>query len=160
MVKKTITYIDFDGKTRVEDFYFNLTKREAAELELSIPGGFDSLREELSDTTRGNREIVRMLLDTYKIIIEKAVGTKTADGTKFIKPADYGSAFIVSDAYSELILELMNNDDNDSLLNFFDEMFVGFPMTMKEAANEAENDVKKLEVNTTSPSVSSTPSAL
>lgn len=45
MYKKTITYTDYDGNERTEDFYFNLTKAEIAEMELSAEGGFDKLIE-------------------------------------------------------------------------------------------------------------------
>ena len=33
MLKKTITYTDYNGTTRKEDFYFNLTQAEVTELE-------------------------------------------------------------------------------------------------------------------------------
>ena len=39
MLKKTIPYTDYNGVERVEDFYFNLSKAESMEMELSIPGG-------------------------------------------------------------------------------------------------------------------------
>ena len=40
MLKKTFTYVDYNGKERTEDHYFNLTKAEALEMEMSTPGGF------------------------------------------------------------------------------------------------------------------------
>ena len=39
MVKKSITYTDYNGTERKEDFYFNLTKAEISEMELSEDGG-------------------------------------------------------------------------------------------------------------------------
>ena len=39
MLKKTITYVDYNGTERTEDFYFNLTKAEILEMELSTEGG-------------------------------------------------------------------------------------------------------------------------
>ncbi len=39
MLKKTITYTDYNGTTRKEDFYFNLTQAEVTELEVSVEGG-------------------------------------------------------------------------------------------------------------------------
>lgn len=35
MLKKTITYVDYNGTERTEDFYFNLTKAELMEMEMS-----------------------------------------------------------------------------------------------------------------------------
>ena len=39
MLKKTISYTDYDGNQRTEDFYFNLSKAEITEMELSMEGG-------------------------------------------------------------------------------------------------------------------------
>ena len=39
MLKKTITYKDYNGTERTEDFYFNLTKAEVMEMEMSTSGG-------------------------------------------------------------------------------------------------------------------------
>ena len=39
MLKKTIQFQDFNGNSRTEDFYFNLTQAEVTELELSVDGG-------------------------------------------------------------------------------------------------------------------------
>ena len=39
MLKKTIKYTDYDGNEREEDFYFNLSKAEVTEMELSKEGG-------------------------------------------------------------------------------------------------------------------------
>ena len=38
MFKKTITYTDFNGNERTEDFYFHLSKAELAEMDLSKAG--------------------------------------------------------------------------------------------------------------------------
>ena len=43
MLKKTITYTDFDDNERTEDFYFHLSKAEIAEMELSENGGLVKL---------------------------------------------------------------------------------------------------------------------
>ena len=39
MLKRTIKYEDYNGVEREEDFYFNLTKAELTEMELSQKGG-------------------------------------------------------------------------------------------------------------------------
>lgn len=144
MLKKTITYVDFDGNKTKGDFYFNLTKSELAELEVSLPGGFDGIRKSITDTLAEGRTIVGALLDAYKILIAKAVGTKTADGKHFIKPADFREAFLASDAYSELVIELMNSDNEDAIVEFFDKIIVGSPVSIKEAAEKAKEDTTKV----------------
>ena len=50
MLKKTITYTDYNGVERTEDFYFNLSKAEIAEMELEIPGGMTTLIERITKT--------------------------------------------------------------------------------------------------------------
>ncbi len=39
MFKKTVKYVDYDNVEREEDFYFNLTTAELAEMEMSVEGG-------------------------------------------------------------------------------------------------------------------------
>lgn len=39
MLEKVITYTDYDGNERKEKFYFNLTKAELTEMELSMREG-------------------------------------------------------------------------------------------------------------------------
>ena len=42
MLKKTITYKDYNGVERTEDFMFNLTKAEILEMQLTKDGGMDA----------------------------------------------------------------------------------------------------------------------
>lgn len=39
MLKKTMTTVDFGGTERTEDYYFNLTRAEIMEMELTTEGG-------------------------------------------------------------------------------------------------------------------------
>lgn len=141
MLKKTITYTNFDGEQETKDFYFNLTKAELAELEYSIPGGFDSIRREITNQLSEGRVIIGALLDAYKIIIAKAVGTKSADGKRFLKTEEFRDEFVSSDAYSELVLELMNVDNEDKITEFFNKVVVGMPANVKE---EAEKEAERI----------------
>ena len=43
MIKETIKYENFDGVEITEDFYFNLSKAEITEMQLSTAGGFDEM---------------------------------------------------------------------------------------------------------------------
>jgi len=43
MFTKTINYTDFNGEERTESFYFNLTKAELAELNLTTEGGLQEV---------------------------------------------------------------------------------------------------------------------
>lgn len=101
MLKKTITYVDYNGNERVEDFYFNLTKAEATEMELSVEGGLTKKLEDIVNS-QNNKEIIAL----FKEIILKAYGEKSQDGKRFIKSKELSEAFSQTEAFSELFMEL------------------------------------------------------
>ena len=80
MLKKTITYTDYNEVERTEDFYFNLSKAELAEMELSVDGGFAEMAKE----DRRYEECPE-LVKLFKELILKAYGEKSADGRRFMK---------------------------------------------------------------------------
>lgn len=104
MIKKTITYTDYDGNSRTEDFYFNLNKAEVIEKEFSIGGGLSKSLEKMSQT-QDTTKVVPMLKD----IILSAVGEKSGDGKQFIKNEEIAKRFEQSEAYAILIVELLSN---------------------------------------------------
>lgn len=104
MLKKTITYTDYDGNTRTEDFYFNLNKAEIAEMELSTNGGMEKMLTQIVNSQDGKR-----IMEVFKGIILKAYGVKTADGKRFEKSEEISKAFEQTEAYSELFMELVTD---------------------------------------------------
>ena len=50
MLKKTIKYVDYNGVEREEDFYFDLSKAEITEMELSQDGGMSNLIQKIVNT--------------------------------------------------------------------------------------------------------------
>ena len=50
MIKKTLTYTDYNGVERTEDYYFNLTEAELVEMELSIDGGMQKKIEKIMNS--------------------------------------------------------------------------------------------------------------
>ena len=106
MLKKTIKYTDYDGNEREEDFYFNLSKAEVTEMELSKEGGMSEYIKKISATQNGPE-----LIKLFKEIIIKSYGEKSLDGKRFIKNKELTEAFIQTEAYSELFVELASNAD-------------------------------------------------
>lgn len=106
MLKKTVTYVDYNGIERTEDFYFNLTKAEVAEMELSVEGGFSKMLEEIV-ASKDNVRIVSL----FKQMVLKAYGEKSADGRRFVKSEEISQAFAQTEAYSEIFMELALNTD-------------------------------------------------
>lgn len=105
MLKKTITYEDYNGVTRTEDFYFNLSKAEVTEMELSVNGGFSTMVEDIVKSNDGAR-----IMELFKEIVLKSYGEKSADGKRFIKSKELSEAFSQTEAYSEIFMELATND--------------------------------------------------
>lgn len=101
MLKKTIEYTDYNYVKRKEDFYFNLTKAEIMEMELSTTGGLAEMIQKIIDT-QDTPQIIKL----FKDLVLKAYGEKSADGKRFIKNDDIRDGFAQTEAYSELFMEL------------------------------------------------------
>ena len=104
MLKKTVTYVDYNGVERTEDFYFNLSKAEVTEMELSVEGGFSKMLEEIVKSNDNAR-----ILELFKEMVLKAYGEKSADGRRFVKSKELSEAFSQTEAYSEIFMELELN---------------------------------------------------
>ena len=109
MLKKTITYTDYNGVSRKEDFYCNLSKSELMEMELGTTGGFTSMVQRIVDT-----QDAPSLIKIFKELILKAYGEKSADGKRFIKSEELSIAFSQTEAYTELFMELATNAESAS----------------------------------------------
>ena len=110
MLKKTITYTDYNGAERKEDFYFNLTKAEIMEMEMSISGGLTEMINRIV-AAQDAPAIVKI----FKELILKAYGEKSADGRRFMKVDENGVPlsinFSQTEAYSQLFIELATDAD-------------------------------------------------
>ena len=109
MLKKTIKYTDFDGVQREESVYFNLTKTELTEMELSATGGLTKMIEKIVETQDGGR-----ILTVFKELILKAYGEKSPDGRRFIKSKELSEAFSQTPMYDILFMELATDADKAS----------------------------------------------
>ena len=106
MLKKVITYTDYDGVERTETFNFNFTKAEVAEMEMSTEGGLAKKIEKIVEA-KDQKEIIAL----FKEIVLSAYGEKTADGRRFVKSQEIRDAFAQTEAFSELFMELATNTD-------------------------------------------------
>lgn len=105
MLKKTITYTDYNNTERTEDFYFNLSKAEIMEMELGTTGGLAEMIKKVVAT-----QDAPAILKIFKDLVLKAYGEKSADGKRFIKTPEITAAFAQTEAYSNLFVELATND--------------------------------------------------
>ena len=106
MLKKTITYTDYNGVERKEDFYFNLTKAELMEMEMSTKGGLAEMIQRVVDS-KDVPEIIKI----FKELVLKAYGEKSPDGKRFIKSKALSEEFSQTEAYSILFMELATDAD-------------------------------------------------
>lgn len=106
MLKKTITYTDYSGNERTEDFYFNLSKAEVMEMEMSTSGGLAQMIQRIVAA-----QDAPAIIDIFKKLILKAYGEKSPDGKRFVKSEELSTAFSQTEAYSQLFMELATNAD-------------------------------------------------
>ena len=111
MLKKTISYEDFNGVEVKEDFYFKLTKAELMEMEATTPGGMSNLIQRVVDSQDGPT-----IFKIFKELIMKSYGVKSDDGKRHIKSRELSEAFIQTEAYSNLLMELL--EDSEAAANF------------------------------------------
>lgn len=104
MFTKTITYTDFNGLERKENFYFHFSEDEIVEMELTNEGGFSDFLKRIIDAKDQN-----MLIKEFKKFVLNAYGEKSADGRRFIKTEEISKAFSETPAYTKLYMELAFN---------------------------------------------------
>jgi hypothetical protein len=106
MRKETIKYVDYNGKERCEDFYFNLNKAEIIEMQVEAGGDMEGKLKKIIDT-----EDLPRLHQLFKDIILKSYGVKSEDGRRFIKSKEASAEFAQTEAYAELVMMLMSDGE-------------------------------------------------
>lgn len=104
MLKKTVKYVDYEGKAREEDFYFNLNKAELMRMNLSTPGGITKQLRHISQQMD-----VPAIMETFRTFILDSYGVISSDGKRFIKTPQLKEEFEQTEAYSEIFMELCTN---------------------------------------------------
>lgn len=130
MYKKTISYTDFNGTERTEDFYFHMTQAEILKMEYSQEGGMTNVIQNIIET-----EETTKLLPLFETVVRMSYGKRSVDGRHFEKKQEYTDQFLASEAYSNMFVEFMMNAD--------------------EAAKFINNVCKKIDVDENRKSLSS-----
>ena len=105
MYKIREKYEDYDGNERVKEFYFNLTKAEITDMELTTEGGMSAMLNRIiaaKDTSK--------LIAVFKDLILRSYGQKSPDGRRFIKSDELTKEFTETPAYSQIYLRLATDD--------------------------------------------------
>lgn len=106
MLKETMTYTDFNGIERTEDFYFNLTKTELTKMEMTTAGG---LAERIQKIVAA--QDAPAIMEVFEDLILKAYGVKSPDGKRFEKSAELSAQFAQTAAYDQLFMKLATDAD-------------------------------------------------
>lgn len=109
MLKKSITYVDYNGVERTEDFYFNLNRAETLGYIIGFEGGIESFVEKVVQ-----EEDVKKLWDLWSDFILMCYGEKSSDGRRFIKSKELSEGFKQTEAYTNLVMELVSGKGADN----------------------------------------------
>ena len=130
MIKKTVTYTDYNGEQRTETFYFHYTEAEILDMEMSEEGSFaDRIQRiiDAKDKTALMKLIKKFVIDAY--------GVKSEDGKRFMKNDELKTAFLECPAYSDIFMEMVTNDEIAA------EFVNGvIPSTMKDRVAKLSNE--------------------
>lgn len=106
MLKKTITYKDYNGAERTDTLYFHLNKFEWLELETYTKGGLvNNLQYALESSN------TKKVIDILKKIILRAYGEKNQETGEFEKDDDRAIRFSKTEAFSNLFYELAGSEE-------------------------------------------------
>lgn len=109
MLKKTITYEDYLGNVRTEDFYFNLSKTELQDMQMSAEGGLDKRLEKMINA-KNNVEVYNAFVD----VVLKSYGELSEDGRYHLKEDENGhklyKKFRQSPAYDVLMDDICQSE--------------------------------------------------
>lgn len=112
MLKKTVTYEDFNGDMQTEELYFNLSELELVEMEVDVEGGLVAYLTSLVEGKDGKRMIAEL-----KKWILTGYGVKSVDGKRFTKDPAIVSDFQYSAAFQQVFFDLTQKEDE--IMQFF-----------------------------------------
>lgn len=127
MLKKTITYEDFDGNTVSEDHYFNLSSAKLIELNARSEG--DGWGEHLKKIVERNDR--NEVIDAFIDLLRMSYGIRDLETNRFLQSDDIFADFQSSLAYDKFFEELFTVED--AMANFFIEVM---PKSVQRAAEK------------------------
>lgn len=110
MIKKTITFEDFDGEKKTKDFYFHMNQVEFSKLNGEVPGGIEHrIQEIIADK---DEDAMLRLID---MLVSRSYGERDSEDGGFTKIGRNGrplyEKFVNTSAYDNLIIELIQSEN-------------------------------------------------
>lgn len=128
MLKKTVTYTDFDNIQRTEDLHFHLTKAELIEFVSQYPDDFTEYVNRISKS-----ETKSEIIELFRNLVSSSYGLR--QGSKFIKSKELSEEFSHTEAYSQLFFDLFG--DTTKMITFFNGVLgVDLDKIVAEAKNQ------------------------
>lgn len=116
MLKRPITFKNYEGVTVTGNYYFNLTLAECVELQLAYPGGFEGFITKIMTSTEDEEglstENAASLMRVMKDFIKRSYGIRSGDD--FLKTEEASGAFMSSEAYSSLFMDVVTDAQKGS----------------------------------------------
>lgn len=136
MLKESITYTDFNGLERTEDFRFNLTKTELTRMETSKSGSLSALLTKIV-----NAKDMPDILEAIEMLILKSYGEISADGKRFDKSDKLSEDFSHTAAYDALFEKMINDDE------YAYKFILGIMPTELAEQVKQKGDIKQLQLS-------------
>lgn len=106
MFVRTITYTDFNGDKRTEEFRFHFNKSELLQMEMATEGGF-SARVDRIIKANNQPELMKLM----KSFLLDAYGVKSDDGRRFMKSPEISREFEECPAFDIIFTEMTIGKD-------------------------------------------------
>lgn len=102
MIAKTITYEDFNGNKRTEEFCFHLNKTEL--MDWLLPENGVTLDKIMENFVK--KQDNKAMVDQMRELIVRSCGKVSVDGRRFDKSPEAKADFLETEAFPALHLEL------------------------------------------------------
>ena len=112
MVKKHISYEDYDGNKVEKDLWFHLNKSDLAKMSLGFDNGLIDGLTELQQ--KGDKKAVAEFIDN---LLVNAYGVRKPGSDVFLKTPEIKEDFQYSLAHDEILMMLLGGED-DEIINF------------------------------------------
>lgn len=122
MIKKQVTYVDFNGKTKTEELRFHMNKLEYLKF-LGIIGG--DLEAKIAELTK--EENFSGMIELLENLLVKSYGI--LEGEKFIKNDQLREDFSNSEQLAEIFADIITNPVEAK--SFFEQVGPGVPKSPK-----------------------------
>lgn len=146
MLKRPITYTNFNDEEVTEDFYFNLSNKEM--IKMQAAAGEGGLEAYLTSILKSNNP--EKLMAEFERIILSAYGEKSEDGRHFFKSDEIRERFANSAAFDALYFELCTKED--AVIEFIKGVMPKELMEKLDQAKVKDDMAKKLSVMPPPPS--------